>query len=91
MKTLPRIVLAVMSLVGPLAMAEPAAQRPVVAVESSEMRIVPAEHDALPVAAPVSELEQRVKELESEVAQVQAQQDYRFQLPEAWNASTVGP
>ena len=93
MKTLPRLALAVMTLAGPLALADtrPADQRPADAVESSEVRKAPAESDRLPVGPAASELEQRVKSLEAELARARAQGDERLQFPGAWNTATEGP
>jgi uncharacterized small protein (DUF1192 family) len=93
MKTLPRVALALMSLVGPMSMADtrPADARPTDSVESSEVRKAPAEYDRARMGPSVSELEQRVQALESELARVRAQEQDRFQFPGAWNVGTDGP
>jgi hypothetical protein len=88
MKTLPRVALALMSLVGPMSLAD---TRPADSVESTEVRKAPAEYDRARSGLATSELEQRVRTLESDLARAQVQEQERFQLPAAWNTSTDGP
>jgi len=93
MKTLPRGALALMTLVGPLALADtrPADARPTDAVEASETYKAPAESDRSRMGPGPSELERRVKVLESEVAQAREKEQERNQFPGAWNVGTEGP
>jgi len=93
MKTLPRVVLAVMSLVGPMSLADtrPAGARSTDSVESVEVNKAASEYDGARIGPAASELEQRVQTLESELARARAQEQERFELPAAWNVSTEGP
>jgi TolA-binding protein len=93
MKTLPRLALAVMTLVGSLSLADtrPSDGRPTDAVESTEARKAPAEADHARVGPMQSELEQRVQALEAELARVREQEQDRYQFPGAWNVGTDGP
>jgi hypothetical protein len=93
MKTLPRVALALMSLVGPMSLADtrPADARSTDSVESTEVRKAPAEYERARIGPAASELEQRVQTLESELADAKVQEQERFQLPAAWNTSTDGP
>ena len=94
MKTLPRVALALMTLVGPVSLADtrPSDARPAEAVESTEVRNPPAESDRARMGPTASELEQRVHTLETDLARVREQQLDRWQLPaDAWNVNTDGP
>jgi len=92
MKTLPRVVLAVMSLAGSMSLADtrPADARSTASVESAEVNKAAFGSDAR-IGPAVSELEQRVQMLDAELARARAQEEERFQLPAAWNVSTEGP
>jgi hypothetical protein len=91
MKTLPRVVLAVMSLAGSMSLADTRADaRSTVSVESAEVNKAASGSDAR-IGPAVSELEQRVQMLDAELARARAQEEERFQFPAAWNVSTEGP
>jgi uncharacterized small protein (DUF1192 family) len=93
MKTLPRVALALMTLAGPMSLADtrPNDARPADAVESTDARKAPAANDRLRVGPTQSELEQRVQALESELARAREQEQERYQFPGAWNVGTEGP
>jgi len=91
MKTLPRVVVAVMSLVGPMSLAgtRPADARSTDSVESAEVNKAASEYDRTARVGPAaSDLEERVQTLESQLARA-AQE--RVDFPAAWNVSTEGP
>jgi len=93
MKTLSRVTLALMTLVGPMSLADTGSNdaRPADAVQSTVARKAPAESDRMRVGPTQSELELKIRELESDVAQLQAQEQQRFQFEGAWNVDTDGP
>jgi len=93
MKTLPRVTLALMTLVGSMSLADTRSTdaRPADGVEASETYKAPAENDRLKVGPAASELEQRIRALESELAQAREKEQERTQFPGAWNVGTEGP
>jgi hypothetical protein len=82
-----------MTLVGSLSLADtrPGDARPADAVEASETYKAAADNDRARMGPSPSELEQRVRALESNLAQVREKEQERTQFPGAWNVGTEGP
>jgi TolA-binding protein len=94
MKTLSRVALALMTLVGPMSLADtrPSDARPADAVESAMARKAPAAESDRPVVGPKqSDLEARIRDLEADIARLEEKEQQRYQFPGAWNINTDGP